>query len=109
MPTSTSCLKLTYRSPQQLSNYLRSTPASNLAHVEVLLTPDSRYDASGNAGIISIVTKKSTAKGYALNLTAGGGGSSYYPQITEGALGNVRSSRLNVFGNYARLYLRWFS
>ncbi|UOQ70205.1 TonB-dependent receptor [Hymenobacter cellulosilyticus] len=57
--------KLTYLSPQQLSTYLKSTPASNLARIEVLLTPDSRYDASGNAGIINIITKKSTRRGYA--------------------------------------------
>jgi outer membrane receptor protein involved in Fe transport len=95
--------KLTYLSPQQLSTYLKSTPASNLARIEVLLTPDSRYDASGNAGIINIITKKSTTKGYALNLTAGGGGG-YYPQTAESLIGNVKTGRVNVFGNYAYTY-----
>jgi len=95
--------KLTYLSPAQLSTYLKSTPASNLARIEVLLTPDSRYDASGNAGIINIVTKKSTRRGYALSLTAGGGGG-YYPQTAESLIGNVRTGRVNVFGNYAYTY-----
>lgn len=95
--------KLTYLAPQQLSNYLKSTPASNLARIEVLLTPDSRYDASGNAGIINIITKKSTARGYALNLTAGGGGG-YYPQTAESVIGNVKTGRVNLFGNYAYFY-----
>ncbi|MGY3089906.1 hypothetical protein ACVWYF_002954 [Hymenobacter sp. UYAg731] len=95
--------KLTYLSPAQLSTYLKSTPASNLARIEVLLTPDSRYDASGNAGIINIITKKSTRPGYALNLTTGGGGG-YYPQTAESVIGNVKTGRVNVFGNYAYTY-----
>ena len=95
--------KLTYLSPQQLSTYLKSTPATNLARIEVLLTPDSRYDAAGNAGIINIVTKKSTRRGYALSLTAGGGGG-YYPQTAESLVGNVKTGRVNVFGNYAYSY-----
>jgi len=95
--------KRTYLSAQQLGAYLRGTPAEALARIEILTTPGAQYDAAGNAGIINIVTKKSTAPGYALNLSAGVG-TGRYPQTTETATGNVKTGRVNLFGNYSYHY-----
>ena len=89
--------KLTYLSAQQLGTYLRGTPAEALARIEILTVPGAQYDAAGNAGIINIVTKKSTREGYALNLSAGAG-TGRYPQTSETAVGNVKTQRFNLFG-----------
>jgi len=92
--------KMTNLSPQQLSNRLKSMPAETLSQIEVITTPTSKYDAAGNAGIINIITKKSKAQGYALDLTAGVG-SGRYPQTTESMAGNVMLGKFNFFGNYS--------
>jgi len=46
-----------------LKAYLNGLPSDNLAAIEVMTTPSSRYDAEGGAGIINIVTKKSKEEG----------------------------------------------
>ena len=99
--------KLTYLSAQQLGTYLRGTPAEALARIEILTTPGAQYDAAGNAGIINIVTKKSTREGYALNLSAGAG-TGRYPQTSETAVGNVKTQRFNLFGNYSYHYKKTY-
>lgn len=95
--------KLSYLSPQQLSTFLKSTPAENLARIEVITAPGAQYDAAGSAGLLNIVTKKSTRPGYALNLTAGAG-TGHNPQTTETLIGNLKTSRFNLFGNYGYTY-----
>jgi outer membrane receptor protein involved in Fe transport len=95
--------KLTYLSAQQLGTYLRGLPAEALARIEVLTTPGAQFDAAGNAGIINIVTKKSTRPGYALNLSTGAG-TGRYPQTTQTAVGNYKTQHFNLFGNYSYHY-----
>ncbi|MBC7922310.1 MAG: TonB-dependent receptor [Ferruginibacter sp.] len=95
--------KLTYLSPQQLSTFLKGTPAENLARVEIITAPSAQYDAAGSAGLINIVTKKSARRGYALNVTAGAG-TGHNPQTTEALIGNVKTARFNLFGNYGYNY-----
>jgi len=99
--------KLTYLSAQQLGTYLRGTPAEALARIELLTTPGAQFDAAGNAGIINIVTKKSTQQGYALNLSAGAG-TGRYPQTSETAVGNIKTARFNLFGNYSYHYKKTY-
>ena len=91
--------KLTYLGGQQLSTYLKSLPAENLARIEVMVTPSSQYDAAGNAGIINIVTRKSNRQGYAFNLRTGIGAGKWV-QSTDGFVGNIRTKAFNFFGSY---------
>ncbi len=95
--------KMTNLSPQQLSNMLKSMPAETLSQIEVITTPTSQYDAAGNAGVINIISKKSTEPGYALDLTTGVG-TGRYPQTTQGVVGNVMLGKFNVFGNYSYFF-----
>lgn len=55
--------KLTQLSEKELANYLKSTASSNIKHIEVITNPSSKYDATGKAGIINIVLKKSKSEG----------------------------------------------
>lgn len=55
--------KQTYLSGQDLSNYLRTMSAEQLAKVELISQPSAKYDAEGNTGIIDLKTKKNGKEG----------------------------------------------
>ena len=92
----------TYLSADQLMNYLKSLPASQLEQVELLPTPPARYPASGGAGIIIIRTKKAKTNGFQTQLS-----SSYaqgiYPKTTQSlsVLGQHNAWQINAMGSYS--------
>ncbi|WP_207432674.1 TonB-dependent receptor domain-containing protein [Sabulibacter ruber] len=69
--------KMTYMSGAELSNYLRSLPASALSKVELIANPPASYDAAGTAGIINLQIKRDLAKGMNGTLSAGTGYGTY--------------------------------
>jgi len=91
--------KQTYLSGTQLAAFLKSLQASSLDQLEIMTNPPAKYDASGNAGVINIKTKKGTLKGMNgnLSLTYNQG---YYPKYFAGANFNYRNNKLNIFGSY---------
>jgi hypothetical protein len=48
--------KPTYLSPADLATLLRNMPASALETIEIMTNPSSKYDATGNSGMINIKT-----------------------------------------------------
>ena len=55
--------KLSSLSSKELANLLRSTTSSAVKNIEIIANPSAKYDATGNAGIINIVLKKSVLEG----------------------------------------------
>lgn len=45
-------------SSDDIYNFLRSRPASNVTAVEIVKVPGAKYDASGNYGILNIITER---------------------------------------------------
>lgn len=91
--------KQTYMSSADVTNLLRNMQSSEIESIELITNPSSKYDASGNSGIINIKTKKSKNGGTngSANATLG------YGKNFRGNAGlnlNHRTQKVNLFGNY---------
>ncbi|WP_321332145.1 outer membrane beta-barrel family protein [uncultured Bacteroides sp.] len=92
--------KQTYLSGQELVSLLKSTPASSGDKIDLITHPSSRYDASGNSGIIDIHMKKLKIQGENL---------SFYTNYSQGKYGkgsggfsfNRREGFLNLYLDYS--------
>jgi hypothetical protein len=62
--------KPTYLNGEDLNNLLSSMNAAQVSRIELMPNPSARYDASGNAGIINIKTKKNDNAGFNATATA---------------------------------------
>lgn len=91
--------KPTYLSGADLNNLLSSMNAGQVAQVELMANPPARYDASGNAGIINIVTKKNRVKGFNGTGTVSAG-QGVYPKNTNNLVLNFRRGKMSSFLTY---------
>lgn len=89
-----------YLSGADLANMLKGMQASQLEQIEIMTNPPARYDASGNAGIINIKTKKNKIKGFNGNVSAGIGQGVYF-KTNESISLNYRNGRVNLFSSYS--------
>lgn len=91
--------KPTYLSGADLNNLLSSMSSSQVERIELMTNPPAKYDASGNAGIINIVTKKNRQKGFngSFTISASQG---IYPKNNNSVALNFRSGKINTFLNY---------
>lgn len=56
--------KPSYLSGAELENYLRSLPAGSIKSIEIMENPPAKYEAAGNSGVINIIIKRNTLKGF---------------------------------------------
>lgn len=76
------------------ANALQSIPADQIDRIEVITNPSSKYEASGTAGILNIILKKTKTKGF--------NGS------VEGALGYLPTTRLNTNLSWRKGNWTWY-
>ena len=95
--------KPTPMSNADLTNYLSGIPSSNLDKIELMTNPSSKYDASGNSGIINIITKKNKRAGFNGSLALAYGRSDLGK--TNNSLNlNYRKNKINIFTNLSANY-----
>ncbi len=92
--------KMSYMPTDALVQFLAGVPAGNIDRIELITTPPSKYDASGNGGYINIILINNPFAGFngSYFLTAG------YGKRGLGAAGinfNYRSDKINFYGNYS--------
>lgn len=95
--------KLTYLSGTELANLLGSMSATQVSQIELIANPTAKFDASGNAGIINIKTKKSTVKGFNGSVT-GSFAQGVYSKSNNSFTLNYRVGKFNTFLNYSANY-----
>lgn len=91
--------KQTYLSPEQLTNLLISTQSSSIKSIEIMTNPSAKYDATGSAGIINIIMKKSQDEGTNVNVNISNG-QGVYRKTNGGISLNHRNKTANIFASY---------
>lgn len=76
------------------ANALQSIPADQIERVEVITNPSAKFDASGTAGILNIILKKSSKMGFNGSVT--------------GTLGWLPRTSLNTNLNWKKGKWNWF-
>src|SRR5690606_33424250 len=100
--------KPTYLSGSDLTNLLSSMSSEQVDQIELMANPPAKYDASGNAGIINIKTKKNKQKGFNGSLTVSGG-QGRYPKNNNSLILNYRNGRFNSFLTYSMNFNRYYT
>ncbi|WP_170123368.1 outer membrane beta-barrel family protein [Pedobacter nutrimenti] len=91
--------KLVPMSGQDLANMLRSMSASQIEKIDMITNPSSKYDASGNSGIIDIRLKKGKNEGLNGNVIMSYGQGAY-SKFNPSLNLNAKHKKLNVFLSY---------
>jgi len=83
----------------QLMSILKSISASSIEKIEILKNPPVKYDASGNAGIINIVTKRIKLTGFSgsANLSCQQG---FYGTQIAGLSLNYKGRKITFFSGF---------
>ncbi|GAB3643345.1 TonB-dependent receptor [Spirosoma arcticum] len=92
-----------------MADALKQLPADQIKAVEVITSPSAKYDAEGSAGVINIVLKKNTGRGFSLGLDTGlgnrGGSLSLNSSLRVGkmafSLGGSGWLNYNIRGTFA--------
>lgn len=93
-----------YLTPTDLYNYLKSLPSTAIEQIELMTNPPAKYDASGNAGVINIKTKKNKTMGFNGTYNSSMGQGTYNRNSNSLNL-NYRKNKLNIFSNLS--YSNW--
>ncbi len=87
----------------EVTTLLKNMQSSDVQSIELITNPSAKYDASGNAGIINIKTKKNKSYGTSGTVTAGAGYGNH-SKANGGLSLNNRSKKMNLFANYNYSY-----
>ena len=81
-------------SGSELTNYLQSLRSDDIAKIEIITTPPSKYEAQGNSGIINIILKKNPNLGWSESVNSSYQRNSYNGFRTGGTL-NYQSNKIS--------------
>jgi outer membrane receptor protein involved in Fe transport len=91
--------KMTYLSGKQLSEMLKALNSSSIKKIELLTSPSAEFDAAGSGGMINIITKKNTEKGYGIDLKSGVTKGKYL-MVTEGISSSLQTDRVKINASF---------
>jgi iron complex outermembrane recepter protein len=95
-------------SGQDLTNYLKTIQSSDVDLIEIITNPSSKYEASGNAGIVNIKLKKDKRFGTNGSLGLGFAVGKFARYNSSLSLNN-RSKKTNLFGTYSNNFNKNYS
>lgn len=77
---------------------LQQLPANSIEKIEVITNPSAKYKPDGTGGIINIILKKTTKRGWNDNITANVGNNERYNASSSFS---YNPGRINLFGSYS--------
>jgi len=93
-----------YMSENELAEYLKSIPASDIKSVEIDANPSAKHDASGGShAIVDIKTKKTTRQGHSLSAWTYQRQATYYSQ-NSGIRGQYNTKKSRFLLSYVNNY-----
>lgn len=99
--------KQTFVSGADLNNLLSGMSSSQVETIELITSPSAKYDASGNAGIINIKTKKNKQVGFNGTLTSSFA-QGRYPKTNNSVVLNYRNGKFNTFLTFSSNFNKGF-
>ncbi|MFC0428500.1 TonB-dependent receptor domain-containing protein [Chryseobacterium scophthalmum] len=78
-----------------LINYLKTIRSENIAKIEVITTPPTKYEAQGNSGLINIILKKNPNLGWSGSVNTGLNQRTYSGGNSTGSL-NYQTEKLSL-------------
>lgn len=94
--------KQTYLTGKDLEDYLKSLTGDNVAALELITQPSSKYDAEGTGGIINIKTKRIKKKGLNGNVALEAG-QTVYPNTHNSGNLTYRNNKLTLYTNLGQM------
>lgn len=91
--------KMTYLSGSQLANSLKGTSAEDINKIEIITTPSAEFDATGNAGIINIISKKNLIKGYAVDVRSSVSKGKFW-MTNQNISSSLRTKGFNLYASF---------
>lgn len=91
--------KMNYLSGKQLADFLKGLSGEHVARIELITAPTAEFDAAGNAGIINIVTRRRTIRGYAIDLRSTVTRGSTW-MFNENISATLNTRRLSLYGSF---------
>ncbi|ANH84121.1 hypothetical protein A8C56_21325 [Niabella ginsenosidivorans] len=82
-------------SGNELLNYLRSIPASNIQKIEVISSPPSKYDAEGDSGLINIQLKQATTDSWSTSIRSSYT-QAFYPSFDGGVNYSYQKNKISI-------------
>lgn len=107
--------KISFMSSEALAQYLGNLPSDQIASIEIITNPSSKYDAAGNSGIINIRLKKNQIYGTNGTVSASTGTGILENSTKDLYRGNFnlnlnhRNAKWNLFGNASTGRNRWYN
>lgn len=98
--------RTTYLTGENLTNLLKSMPASSIDKIELITTPSARYDASGKSGLINIKLQKNPSVGISGSINA----SYFYGEHGRGRIGgrfSFQNDKFSISANASHYQGNW--
>ena len=99
--------KPTFVSGSDLNNLLSGMSSSQVEQIELITSPSAKYDASGNAGIINIKTKKNKQIGFNGTLSSAFT-QGRYAKTNHSLVLNYRNGKFNTFFTFSSNLIKSF-
>lgn len=97
-----------YVKGSELQNVLKGMQSAQITKIEISNNASSKFDASGNGGIINIITRKNYLQGFSASVNLSYGQGRYFKNNNGFNLG-YRSNKLNLLLSYSFSARRGYS